>query len=954
MSTNISPVKSLPLLNHSPGVSRKVSQNSSKHHFRHSESESDSDGSDEISVSSSQVENSRTSAPLRQNSSHKSTASSKKARKARKPRRTDWEILEGLKDGVRCEKKPDKFSGFLMKRRRWPLKGWHKRFFLVEKGIVYYAKSPADIQKGKYHGVIDTGLAVVSYKKPRRIDIDAEDIVYHLKMKDKKMFDEWLNVFRHHRLYRQHEIAYGTNESPKLTGITSPVEDLTSPFSPGIGLPEALKRETQLMGSNDMIPVMRKSSFKSQSSSQGRVATWLLDTAGFEHCNKEMKNTQKLLCDLREDLDQIKNLPLTSDHEVKEAENVEKKKVKALGLKSSRKRDKKSDTSVNYDASPTTATSPSPSIGEVQMRSSSSNPNLIQYAHDHANRPRSVPDHVTMAGAHEQQIKEIKLREDFCTKAERAHKNLKSLLHTMTTERERLKNALEMDSDLAMPSSAVVLLKRNLHEALRQNADLKARLSRIHADSLIPSYPDLKQTPASPILSPHENRDHLDLTKSSSFDTCSMSEYYDAEEENRESQSEESSSERSDEEDMSSEENDTEYNAAQSVSEDQLSVSFETGRRSKLPVPKPDAGDISLWNILYKNIGKDLTKISMPVTLNEPLSMLQRLCEEMEYSELLDRATEKEDPYQRMICIAAFAVSGYASSGYRAGHKPFNPLLGETYELVRDDKGWKFVAEQVSHHPPVSACHCESKNFTLWQDTRIRTKFWGKSMEFQPIGHVNVYLPKYKEHYHWNKVTTCVHNLLGGQRWVDQYGEMQIKNGGITCKLTFKKASQFSSRRHEVYGQILNSEGKVVHNLFGKWNEALYYGHAPSSRCVWRPGAMPDDYELYYGFTRFAIELNELNKDEAKFLPVTDTRFRPDQRLLEEGDIKGSEEEKKRVEQLQRDNRKLREEQRIQYVPRWFSKIDDSKDSDCYEFNCKYWEMKRDPGFDKLSLPRLW
>lgn len=52
-------------------------------------------------------------------------------------------------------------------------------------------------------------------------------------------------------------------------------------------------------------------------------------------------------------------------------------------------------------------------------------------------------------------------------------------------------------------------------------------------------------------------------------------------------------------------------------------MSFETGRRSKLPVPKPDSGDISLWNILYKNIGKDLTKISMPVTLNEPLSMLQ-------------------------------------------------------------------------------------------------------------------------------------------------------------------------------------------------------------------------------------------------------------------------------------------------------------------------------------------
>jgi len=47
------------------------------------------------------------------------------------------------------------------------------------------------------------------------------------------------------------------------------------------------------------------------------------------------------------------------------------------------------------------------------------------------------------------------------------------------------------------------------------------------------------------------------------------------------------------------------------------------------------------------------------------------------------------------IYIAAFAVSSYASSCYRVGHKPFNPLLGETYENVREDKGWKFVSEQV-------------------------------------------------------------------------------------------------------------------------------------------------------------------------------------------------------------------------------------------------------------------
>ena len=73
------------------------------------------------------------------------------------------------------------------------------------------------------------------------------------------------------------------------------------------------------------------------------------------------------------------------------------------------------------------------------------------------------------------------------------------------------------------------------------------------------------------------------------------------------------------------------------------------GRRSRLPAPKADTGGVSLWKLLCRNIGKDLSKISMPVTLNEPLNTLQRLCEELEYSELLDKANETDDMQQRMV-----------------------------------------------------------------------------------------------------------------------------------------------------------------------------------------------------------------------------------------------------------------------------------------------------------------
>jgi len=49
------------------------------------------------------------------------------------------------------------------------------------------------------------------------------------------------------------------------------------------------------------------------------------------------------------------------------------------------------------------------------------------------------------------------------------------------------------------------------------------------------------------------------------------------------------------------------------------------------------------------------------------------------------------------VMVAAFCVSGYSSTYTRAGQKPFNPVLGETYECIREDKGWKFIAEQVRH-----------------------------------------------------------------------------------------------------------------------------------------------------------------------------------------------------------------------------------------------------------------
>ena len=38
----------------------------------------------------------------------------------------EWQLLEGLRGEQKFETKPDKYEGQIMKRRKWPLKGWHK------------------------------------------------------------------------------------------------------------------------------------------------------------------------------------------------------------------------------------------------------------------------------------------------------------------------------------------------------------------------------------------------------------------------------------------------------------------------------------------------------------------------------------------------------------------------------------------------------------------------------------------------------------------------------------------------------------------------------------------------------------------------------------------------------------------------------------------------------------
>uniref|UniRef100_A0A8C7Z3A8 Oxysterol-binding protein n=1 Tax=Oryzias sinensis TaxID=183150 RepID=A0A8C7Z3A8_9TELE len=199
--------------------------------------------------------------------------------------------------------------------------------------------------------------------------------------------------------------------------------------------------------------------------------------------------------------------------------------------------------------------------------------------------------------------------------------------------------------------------------------------------------------------------------------------------------------------------------------------------RTSLPAPMFSRNTVSVWSILKKCIGLELSKITMPIAFNEPLSFLQRMTEYMDHTYLINKACSLSDSIERMQAVAAFAVSAVASQWDRTG-KPFNPLLGETYELVREEQGFRLISEQVSHHPPVSAFHAEglAGDFAFHGSIYPKLKFWGKSVEAEPKGTITLEIIKHKEAYTWSNPYCCVHNIILGKLWIEQYGNVEIVN----------------------------------------------------------------------------------------------------------------------------------------------------------------------------------
>ncbi|XP_026207371.1 oxysterol-binding protein-related protein 7 [Anabas testudineus] len=847
--------------------------------------------------------------PMWNKPSHSRSSSTLSSRHSRQIIK-DWEVVDDPHvemhtggDNPQEVTTPGLCEGYLLKRRKWPLKGWHKRYFVLEVGILRYSKNQQDVSRGRVQGSLDVSRAVMSInKKSNRIDLDAGDILYHMKAKSHELFYIWVTKLQAHRLFKRNEAAHPHSSLLQTLSHSTVAEHAqrNGELQSSAGLMDSATGSGVLPSANTAV--------------NSKVSAWLQQSHDPDTCVQELNRCHLDLSEINRLIQRLQALEAGQAFTNGDLQRIIS--IQNLSLE----KPKKSKSGKMWGHSRTLSRVEALGMPIRGITKSLSSSHLSSSSHLGTSVP-SIPDYVysQLSPPTASSPEGKKIQQDICTMSLRVLASLKSVHETLSHERQKLQEIWETN---------------NIHQ---HQSNTLAEPAAVRCPS---------HGPPSVADSAAEYFDASDdILCGSSSEVSDESGLSDGSTTNSEPEEGHASTTRK-------------YRASISRTPNSV-VPKSTGRRTTLPAHCPDNSHVGLMAILYNNIGKDLARVSMPAPLNEPVNLLQRLCEELEYSELLDIANNTSDPYQRMVYIAAFAISGYSTATFRNRYKPFNPVLGETYECISEDRGFRLISEQVCHHPPISACHADSENFSFWQDQRWKNKFWGKSVEILPTGMVNVTLPRYGDHYEWNKVVTCIHNVFSQQRYLEHYGEVTIRNlksNICTCKITFVKSRYWGSdsNKNEVQGTVLDQSGSIIHRFGGLWHEGIFCDTLPTPKCVWKPNPQPKDYLLYYGFSTFAMELNELTADLKPLLPPTDTRLRPDQRMLEEGKVDEADTKKDEIEEIQRERRKELAKRGEEHIPRFFKKAKDSCGRDVWLTNGTYWKLRENPGFANTENLTLW
>ncbi|XP_060648607.1 oxysterol-binding protein-related protein 8 isoform X4 [Drosophila nasuta] len=231
-----------------------------------------------------------------------------------------------------------------------------------------------------------------------------------------------------------------------------------------------------------------------------------------------------------------------------------------------------------------------------------------------------------------------------------------------------------------------------------------------------------------------------------------------------------------------------------------------------------------IWCIVKQvRPGMDLSKVVLPTFILEPRSFLDKLSDTYYHADLLSKAVRDDDAFNRMKLIVQWYLSGFYKKP-KGLKKPYNPILGETFRCYWEHPNGSrtfYIAEQVSHHPPVSAFYVTNREdgFSITCSILAKSKFYGNSTSAVLEGTATMTLLPRNEMYTASTPYAHCKGILMGTLSMELGGKINIEceNTGYKTELEFKLKPFLggSEATNVVVGKI----------KFGKETLATIQGH---------------------------------------------------------------------------------------------------------------------------------
>jgi Oxysterol-binding protein len=133
---------------------------------------------------------------------------------------------------------------------------------------------------------------------------------------------------------------------------------------------------------------------------------------------------------------------------------------------------------------------------------------------------------------------------------------------------------------------------------------------------------------------------------------------------------------------------------------------------------------------------------------------------------------------------------------------------------------YKYLAEQVSHHPPITAyVIIGDAGFTKETVVLGKSRFTKGGLEFYNPYKEYINFPKYKERFVLQQVPISAHNLIIGTPYLDVSGKSYVRNTACPdeqyAEITFYKRNWSGDNNFRLSGKVFVAPDKVAYKIEG-------------------------------------------------------------------------------------------------------------------------------------------